>query len=788
VSGQDPFDTAVALHEAGRLAEAEALCRRIVASRPAHSDALLLLGVIRTQSGDPAQAQILLARSLGMAPDVPMGHFYHAMVLAALGRPAEALQSYRRTTELDPGFAEAHFNSGLLLLAANRVEEALAAFERCLRLSPELTEAACARAVSLSRLNRRAEALAELDGVLARQPGYTPAINLRSDLYCELGRHAEALADSERSLALDASQSAAHVSRCTALLALNRLPEAQTEIDCALVLDPNSAKALAMRAALHRSFGRLQEALADCDRAVALAPGDAPMYFNRGDTLLAMGQYDKALEALGRAAALNPHLAKTYHSRGLVLRHLRRFEEALADCERALALDPALGPVAGERFLLAGLLCDWRNRSAAADDLARRIREGQVVGPWIAVTSFDDPQLQLQAAKRLAEPAVAAAGRTPRHERLRIAYLSPDFHEHPTAHLLVELIERHDKARFETYGICLHGGPDSAIRTRIAAAFEHFVEAGARSDAEIADLLRSLEIDIAVDLAGHAGNARRWIFAHRPSPLAVNYVGYPGTLGSDWIDYVLADAVTIPPGSEEFFSEEVVRLPDCFFPSDTRPELAPPPSRAGAGLPQEGFVYCSFNNGYKITPEMFDIWMRLLLAVQGSVLWLLADNATMRRHLAAEAGARGVAAERLDFADRLPRAQHLARLSLADCFLDTLPCNAHTTASDALWMGVPLIACMGRSFAARVAGSMLTAIGLEELIAPDLAAYEALALELAHAPERLAALRARLARNRSSHPLFDMTRLARQVESAYETMWRRHSAGLPPAGFDVPPA
>jgi protein O-GlcNAc transferase len=269
----------------------------------------------------------------------------------------------------------------------------------------------------------------------------------------------------------------------------------------------------------------------------------------------------------------------------------------------------------------------------------------------------------------------------------------------------------------------------------------------------------------------------------------VNYLGYPGTTGSGHIDYVLADAQTVPAGNERFFSEQVVRLPDCFFPADTLTPPAAPPTRAGAGLPETGFVFCAFNNSYKLAPQMFDIWMRLLRAIDGSVLWLSAGNEIARTNLRAEAQARDVAPERLIFAERVAeRGRYFARLGLAGLHLDSLPYNAHSTASDALWMGVPLIACMGKSFAARVAGSMLTAIGLEELIAPDLAAYEALALGLARSPERLNALRRKLAQNRASHPLFDMTRLARQVESAFETMWQRHSAGLPPAGFDVPPA
>ena len=788
MSNPDPFDRAIELQEAGRLAEAEAVCRQIIASQPRHSGALLLLGIIRAKGGDPAEAQKLISRSLGIEPDVPFGHFWHGMVLAQLGRSAEALQSYQRVTELAPDFAQAYYNRGLLLFAMNRFEDALAAFERAIRRQGDLMGARVARAVVLSHLNRRQDEMDELNFVLARQPDFTLALNVRSVLYCELERREEALADSERSLALDPNQSQAHVSRCTALLALRRLPEALAAVNRALELDPDSARALTLRAVVYRETGRYAESLADCERAVSLAPIYDVAHANLGETLMALDQFDRALEAFNRAETLNPQFSGAFHSRAILLRLMGQFELALADSERALAHDPTLAPAASERFYLAGLLCDWRDYAAWADDLARRVREDRKVTPWVVVSALDDPELQRKAAQRAAEPALAAMTAAPRvHERLRIAYLSPDFGDHPLTYQSVELFERHDKTRFETYGVCLHGGPESAIRKRIGLAFEHFVEAGKRSNAEVAELLQSLEIDIAVDLAGYTSNARPGIFSSRPAPLAVSYVGYPSTVGSVGIDYVLADAVTIPPGSERFFIEQVVRLPGCFFPADTVAPREAPPTRTEAGLPETGFVFSAFNNSYKLTPYMFDIWMRLLHAIDGSLLWLSVRNEKARDNLRAEARARHISPERLIFAERMvERERHLARLGLADLYLDTLPYNAHSTASEMLWMGVPPITCMGRSFAARIAGSMLTSIGMEELIARELADYEAMALDLARSPERLSALREKLAANRLSSPLFDMARLARHVESAYEIMWKRHIEGQPPAGFDVP--
>ena len=784
MSGPSLFDRAIELLEAGRLAEAETLCRQILSGEPERSGALLLLGVIKAQSGDPTAALPLITRSLGIAPDVPLGHFWHGMVLAQLGRGREALRGYQRAVELDPNFAEAHYNRGHLLFAMNRVEEALAAFERTAALRPAFIEAQCARAGALSRLRRNAEALAELDAVVARHPYFTPALNIRSELLCEMDRLPESLADCERSLGLDPNQAAAHASRGRALSAMHRPAEALAAFDRALSLDPNTANALTMRGVVHFEAGRLAESLKDCERAAALMPNDAAVHANLGNTLAAVGRLGEAIEAFNRALALDARAAKVYHNRATVLRRLNRYEQALADCEQALALDPAMAEVAGERFLLTGMLCDWRERAGRAEDLKRRIREGQTVSPWIAATAIDDPELQLMAARRASFPSTAVPARPPTHERLRIAYLAPDFHEHPSAHLVVELIERHDRARFETFCVSLGPDRDSDLRRRFGQVFEHFMDLGGRSDAEAADLLRQNEIAIAVDLAGHAGGGRPGIFAQRPAPIAVNYAGHPGTMGTDWTDFLLADAVVVTPDSERFFSEKVVRLPGCYLASDTRFQVAAMPARAEADLPEQGFVFCSFNHGYKITPEMFDIWMRLLGAVDGSVLWLLGENETMRRNLRNEAEKRGVAPERLVFANRLPREKYLGRLALADCFLDCSPCNAHTTAADALWRGVPLVTCMGKSFASRVAGSMLTTMGLNELIARDLADYQRIALELAQSSGRMAEVRARLAAGHAG-PLFDMAGLARHIESAYETMWKRHAEGLPPAAFDV---
>jgi protein O-GlcNAc transferase len=402
--------------------------------------------------------------------------------------------------------------------------------------------------------------------------------------------------------------------------------------------------------------------------------------------------------------------------------------------------------------------------------------------------------LQLQCARTYVKhktqdlPTAIEKPKAWRHDKIRIAYVSADFHEHATSHLIAELFERHDRKRFELFGISL--GPDdgSEIRRRVVEALDHFHDVRAHDDREVASLLRELEIDIAVDLKGHTKGERFGIFAHRPAPIQVSYLGFPGTTGADFIDYVIADEIVLPFDQQPFWSEKIVHLPGCYQVNDRKREIAErTPTRKECGLPEQGFVFCSFNNSYKITPEFFDIWMRLLNKIEGSALWLLRGNAAVERNLRREAAARGVDPARLVFAEPIVLCEHLARHRLADLFLDTLPVNAHTTASDALWAGLPVLTCLGKGFAARVAASLLDAVGLPELVTKSLEEYEALALKLAREPALLSAYRDRLEKNGPTAQLFDADRLRRHLEQAYTTMLDIERRGEKPRGFSVDP-
>lgn len=629
--------------------------------------------------------------------------------------------------------------------------------------------------------------------VAAINPRIAEVQNLRGMAQHMLGRLADAADSFAAAAALMPDPTAALYNRGGSLFALGRFEEALSCYDAALGRAPDDAIIANNRGNTLRALNRFVAALAAYDRAIALDPSFAGAHNNRGIVLQTLGRSAEALASFDRAIARDPKDAEPHYNRGVALTSLRRFTDALACHKAALALQPAHADAAGAAFGAAAILCDWRDWEQRTADITAHIRNGTAIGPLTVVAFSDDPGLQAQAARNVANafaPVAAAATAIPARlvrPRIRVAYLSGDFRNHVTGHTLADLLKRHDRDRFELWGISLTPAPDSAIRQRLIAAFDHFIDAANLSDRAIASLLREQEIDIAVDLVGHIENARLGIFAHRAAPLQVNYFGHPGTEGADFIDYIIGDRIAIPEALAEHFNERIVSLPDCYLPSTLTPIPTARPDRRMYGLPEKGFVFCNFNASQKITPPVFHIWMRLLAQIEQSVLWLYAGEET-QVNLRHEALARGVDPQRLIFAPPLERHLHLARFAAADLFLDTMPYNAHNTAVEALWAGLPLVTCTGNGMAARVATSALSAAGLPELAVRSLADYEALALSLARAPDRLAALRRKLAAARECSSLFDLIRYCRHLETAYATMMKRHCDGAAPASFAISPA
>jgi protein O-GlcNAc transferase len=724
-ASQRLFADAVSSLQSGKLAEAEQAFRKLLRRQPDHPGALNLLGILLTR----------------------------------LGRFAEAEPYIRRATSVTAGSDATFYNYGLVLYSLNRPLEALDAFARALALNAQVAETWNNRGTVLNALGRYDEAIDDFDQAIALKPGYAEA-------FCNKGKP---------------------------LVQKRGYADALAAFDTALELDPDLAEAWQGRGDVLAVLGRHEEAIAAFAKATSSRPDYAEAYCNAAKSLAQMGRHDDALAALDTALKSRPDLAEAWKGRGTLLASLRRYDEAIPAFEAALKADPDIEYVLGDLLHAKAHICDWHGMTEGWSKVIHALQKGARVSPPFALLASP-----ASAADQLTCSAIYAADRFPpssaqlwrgaraSHDRLRIAYLSADFRDHAFPHLAAGMWERHDRTRFETVAISYGVDDGSAMRARLIRAFERFIDVRRTSDPDIARLIRELEIDIAVDLTGYTAGMRANVLVQRPAPLQLSYVGYPGTMGAEFIDYIVADPIVIPPEDRKFYTEQIAYLPPSYLVTDGSHRVADvTPTRAQAGLPEHGFVFCSFNNSFKITPEIFDVWMRLLLATDGSVLWLLEGSASCGQNLRSEATARGVAPDRLVFAARIAVAEHLARHRLADLFLDTIHYGAHTTASDALFVGLPVLTYLGSTFTSRVAASLLDAVGMPELIANSLAEYEAMAIELARNRERLAALQARLMRQRRGFPLFDTESFTRHLEAAYQTMWERHQRGESPRTFTI---
>ncbi|MCP1842166.1 protein O-GlcNAc transferase [Bradyrhizobium sp. USDA 4524] len=753
---QRAFAQAVALHQRGQLAAAEKIYEDMLRQQPDNFDALHLLGLISAQTGRSERGVDLIRRAIRLNGNVADAHSNLGNALRALRRFDEALASFDRAVALKQNLAPALYNRGLTLADLGRHEEALASFDRVHALAPDHADAHRNRGTALRKLQRPEEALASLDRAIALKPNDAGAHNDRGNVLNDLKRFDDALASYDRA--------------------------------------PKIAGACYNRGNVLIELDRLEEAVASYDKAIALQPDYGEAYNNRGSALFRLRHHDAALASIDKAIQHKGDDAAAHANRGKVLSTLARYPEALAAYDKAVALKPDQADIEGYRLHAKSHMCDWTDFDAECDQLIESIRIRNATTPpflFCSVPSSTADQL-LCATRWTAKnhpPSASQRWRGERydHDRIRIGYFSSDFCNHATSLLMAGMFECHDRSKFETVAISWSPDDPSEMRRRLEASFDRFVEVRDINDDEVADLIRRLEIDILVDLKGFTGGSRTRVLGRRPAPIQVNYLGYPGTLGAPFIDYIIADRIVIPDHHREFYSEKVVALPGSYQANDDKRVIADRVfTRGDVGLAPTGFVFCCFNNNYKITADMFDRWMRILGRVEGSMLWLLEANADSAANLRKEAVARGVAAERLVFAPRMSLPDHLARHRLAGLFLDSTPYNAHTTASDALWAGLPVLTILGDTFASRVAASLLHAVGLPELIAESPEAYERMAVDLATHPSRLAALRTRLAANRLTAPLFDTKRFTRHIEAAYTAMYERHRAGIAPDHIVVP--
>ena len=529
------------------------------------------------------------------------------------------------------------------------------------------------------------------------------------------------------------------------------------------------------------------------EKKIALHPNDFRTYTNLANALFESDAFDEAQQTYQKAIALKPDYIEAYKGLITVFKARNEFYKVIESCNQAIKMKPTYILGYANKIQAMLRIGEWQTLAEDKITLLKLLKQHQLLAqnetprPFMVLCQYDDPQLQQQIAQRCAvKPTPGAELPTPaeRPEKIRIGYFSPDFRNHPTMHLIIRFLELQDKQRFDIYAYHYHQGSDDYGQQRLKAAGVHFYNVAQRNDQAVRDLVRQHQIDIAIDLTGYTTHSRTNLFAYPVAAIQISYLGYPGTLGTDSIDYIIADKVVIPNNKQQFFNEKIIYLPHSYQVNDNTKAIAKEiPSRKSLGLPQDAFVFCCFNNNFKITPNEFCIWMRLLHKVENSVLWLLAKSDIFKINLQREAREQGIDAQRLIFAPSIPLADHLARHVQADLFLDTFICNAHTTASDALWMAVPVITKIGESFPARVCASLLQAIGLPELITTSETAYEQLALELATNPDKLAEIKKKLQANRNTTPLFDSEQFTRDMERAYQQVYDRYYQGLAPANI-----
>lgn len=714
------FAKAQELHRQGLLEQAQAAYEALLVVDPAHADALHMLGVIAVQVGDPHRAVLLLGQSLALQPHNPAVHYNLGVALKDVGQPEQALQSYDRAVALQPGHMQAHFNRGL----------------------------------ALQDLERNGEALLAYDQVIALQPDHMLALMNRGNVLRALNQHADALRSYSSAIALQPDSAVAHYNQGVAL----------------------------------QDMGNHLEALACFDRALGHGARFAELHNNRGNALLGLRRFVEAVSSYDAALLARTNYADAHCNRGIALQELKQKRAALESFESALRIEPDRAFLLGMRLHLRMQLAQWEDFDTDVAQVVSHVLQGKkTLPPLPALALSDSLVVQHHAAAVWVHAKCAGICASLRlsanlaGDKIRIGYYSTDFHDHATMYLLAQVLELHDKTRFEVFAFSFGAVVHDAMRARVLAAVDHFYEVDDWSDFFIADMSRQLRIDIAVDLKGYTYGSRPSIFAQRAAPAQVNFLGYPGTMAASFMDYIIADPVLIPEHQQALYTEEVVYLPHSYQPNDRlRPISERIFTRSDLGLPEHGFVFCCFNATYKITPLTFDGWIRILGQVEGSVLWLFHCEEDAAVSMRARAVSKGIAGHRLVFTPSLPLAEHLARYLCADLFLDTAPCNAHTTASDALWAGLPVLTCMGEAFASRVAASLLKALDLPELITTTQSEYESLAVALAHDGPRLQGLRQRLSHNRLHAPLFDTQRYTRHLEAAFVAIAQRSRAGLAP--------
>ena len=784
------YNLAKALADSGNDKEALTHHKKAVSLDPNNPEAWLSYGKTASNLGRHEEALAWYSKALSLKPDYAEAALNKGATLKDLKSYEEAIAFSDQALTINPHLAEAWSNKGGALKELKRYEEAIAHYDKALGLKPDYHEAWSNKGIALKELKRYEEAIAHYDKALSLKPDYREAWSNKGATLNELKRFDDAIAHYDKTLSLKPDYAEAWSNKGITLKELKRYEEAIAHYDKALSLKPDYAEAWSNKGATLNELKRFDEAIAHYDKALSLKPDFVAAWSNKGIALKELKRYEEAIAHYDKALSLKPDYREALTNKGALLDELNRFDEAIAHYDQALSLKPDDDWLYGVLLHTKMKICSWLGLENSLNNISKKVIASQsAVQPFGLLALTDDALLHKKSSEIYTEskyqfnPILGPIQKHLSGHKIRIAYFSPDFRNHPVSLLTSELFEIHDRGRFEVFAFSLQKsriGDETNIRLR--KGFDRFIDVDDMSDREIAQLAREFKIDIAIDLAGPTQYSRTGLFSYRAAPIQVNWLGYPGTIGADFIDYIVADKIIIPEHYQQFYTEKIVCLPNTYMVDDSkRTASARVFTREECGLPQNAFVFCCFNNGYKFNPQVLDSWSRILLAVKNSVIWISENNEYFKTNITTEFESRGIKSDRIIFAQRVEMmADHLSRYAIADLFLDTRPYNAHTTALDSLKAGVPILTLMGQSFASRVAASLLNAIGLPELITNTQEEYEALAVELAMNPKRLTDIKLKLVRNRLTTPLFDTPLFTKNLEAAYIKMFEAYQTNLQP--------
>ena len=784
-------------HQAGEMDEAEALYRKAIKMRPNYPDALHLLGFLCHDRNQNEEAIEWMRKAIAADPKQPLFHSNLGTIFGSMGEQDKAILCYQKALKLQPKYVNAICNLGNALKDQGKLDEAIKWHKKSLEIQPDFHEGYNNLGIVLQESGKREEAIECYRKALEIMPEYHVACNNLGYALHDAGEMDEAIKLYERALELHPAYPEAYNNMGNTYLSMGKPTKALTCYQNSLAIRPDYQDAYNNMGNLFREQGKVDEAIQCYEKALEISPDLYDAHNNLGNAYQKGGKKEEAIASYRRALAIKPDGHGAYSNLGFVLQSVGHMEEALDCYEKSLSYkqdDPNAHSTVLHQMLW---LCDWNKYQERYEQMIALFHAStKSVNPFTFILFPTTAAEQLRCADLYAQERYPVLGNmadtrtyTPNPKRIKIGYLSCDFQDHATALLMAELFELHDHERFEIKAYSY--GPDDGkeMRRRIAAACDTFTDIYAYSHQDAAQRILDDGVHILIEMKGYTNNTRLEIAALRPAPIQASWLGYPGSVGGSFIDYILTDPFVTPHGFESHFTEKIVRLPGCYQPNDRQRAIAEyQPSRQECGLPAEGFVFGSFNKSYKINPELYDVWMRLLQKVPGSVLWLWEANESAMKNLRREAEARGVSGSRLHFAGYQHITTHLTRYRLMDLALDPFPCTSHTTGSDALWAGCPMVTCAGETFASRVAGSLLVNVGLPELVTETPEDYEALVLELATNPDRLASIRQRLQDNLATAPLFDSLRYTIGLEDAYEAMWQRFQSGSAPDHIDVQPA